>query len=157
MTTHTIMFHIGNRAWTLETLHSACALARQTDAEIALVKTIPVQHLSWLGTDCGYRSITEREMQDLHDYDLTLEDYGIPHSVNLMQYATLLDALVEAAGHLKAQIVFAQMPPSRIPFWHQIQTGMLRHRLARQQRQLYEQPSARPESPVEELALTPQP
>ena len=44
MNTQTIMVHIGERAWTAETLHSACVLARKTGAEIALIKMVPVQH-----------------------------------------------------------------------------------------------------------------
>ena len=157
MNTQTIMIQVGERTWTVETLHSACILARKTGAEIALVKMIPVQHLSWLGTDFGYRLFTEHDRQELHDYELTLEDYGIQFSINVIQYTMLIDALVQAAKNLDAQVVFAQLPKSPIPYWHQFQTGMLRRRLVYQHRQLFEQPAVIPESLVEEAVLASQP
>lgn len=157
MTAYTIMIHVGTRAWTVETLHSACVLARRTDAEIALVKMLPVQHLGWLGTEFGNLSFTEQVEQELRDYALTLEDYGVPYSVNLMQYVTLIDALVQAAGHLKAQVVFAQIPGSIIPYWHRFQTAMLRRLLARQYRQFFDRPAVLPELPEEEPARVAQP
>jgi hypothetical protein len=59
-----------------------------------------------------------------------LKDYDVPYSIKMMQYLTLIDALVQLAESLPAQVVFAQLPDSRIPYWHRFQTMMLRHRLA---------------------------
>lgn len=157
MNTQTIMVHIGERAWTAETLHSACVLARKTGAEIALVKMVPVQHFGWLGTDLGYRLLAEHDQEELRDYELTLEDYGIQYSLRVMQYAALGDALVQAAESVGAQIVFAQLPNSVVPYWHEFQMAMLRHRLARQQRQLLEQAPGVPEPLVGEPETVSQP
>jgi hypothetical protein len=157
MNTQTIMIQVGDRAWTAETLHSACVLARRTGAEIALVKTVPVQHVTWLGTDFGYRLLTEREREELRDYELTLEDYGIQFSISVMQYATLFDAIVQAAESVGAQIIFAQLPNRVIPYWHNIQMAMLRRRLAHQQRQLLEQAPGVQALPVKEPETVSQP
>jgi hypothetical protein len=157
MATYTIMIQVGNRTWTAETLHSAAVLARQMDAEIVLVKMLPVQYPGWLGTDLGYLSLTEQDGQNLQDYVLTLEDYGIHFSIHIMQYTALIDALVQAADQLHAQVVFAQLPGSLIPYWHRLQTALLRRCLAHHQHQLFEQPVALPEPPVEELIPAPQP
>jgi hypothetical protein len=157
MHTQTIMIQIGDRAWTSEALHSACVLARRTGAEIALVKMVPVQHCSWLGTDFGYRLLTERDREELREYEFTLEDYGIQFSINVMQFATLLDATVQAAETVGAQIIFAQLPNSVIPYWHNFQMAMLRRRLAHQQRQLLEQAPGVQALPVEEPEPVPQP
>jgi hypothetical protein len=128
-------------AWTLEALHCAAVMAREQSATIALVKMIPVQHLSWLGTDMGYINLTEKEEQEIADYAETLEDYGVAYDLYPFQYATLADAIVQAAEHLKAQVVFATVPNSVIPFWRSYQLRDLRRHFAQAQRQFIEHPA----------------
>ena len=149
-----IMVLIADRTWTQEALHRACILARQRSASILLVKMIPVQHLSWLGTEFGYLSLSEKDYSEIADYQSTIEDYGVPSCVQLFQYATLADALVQCADHVNAQMVFATLSTSKIPFWRKYQLRTLRRRLARHQREFIEQPVDVPASvpASEELA-----
>ena len=130
-----------DRAWTLEALHCAAIMARERSAKIVLVKMIPVQHIGWLGTELGYLHLTEHDEQELADYAATLEDYGVDYEVCPFQYATLTDALVQAAEFVGAQTVFATLPASRIPFWQRFQLHDLRHHLAQDQRVLIEEPA----------------
>jgi len=157
MNTQTIMVQVADHEWTLEAVHSACILARRTGGEVVLVKMVPVQHPSWLGTELGYMHFTEQDRQALRDYELTLEDYGIQYSIRVMQYAALNDALVQAAESVGAQIVFAQLPNSVIPHWHKVQMALLRRRLAHQQCRLLEQAPMMPEASVEEPETVCQP
>lgn len=136
-----IMVNIADRTWTMEALHCACIMARKTSAKIVLMKMIPVQHPGLLGTNLGYINFSYQEQQDVEDYEATIKDYSVEFSSHLFQYMTLGDAISKAAQEVKAQIVFATLPASLIPFWHDFQTQGLRRRLARHQRQLIENPS----------------
>jgi hypothetical protein len=148
-----IMVQIADHAWTREALHSACILARQRPAIIALVKMIPVQHLGWLGTDLGYLNLSEKDYREIADCEATIEDYGVPFRTELFQYATLDDAILQFAEHVNAQVVFATLPKSIIPFWRSYQLRGLRRHLARHQRKLIQHPvDPHATSPLEEEA-----
>ncbi len=137
MDTTTIMVQAADREWTLAALHFACALARNTGAEITMIKMAPVQHLGWLGTEFGCNSIGEQDHVDLHEFKETAEDYGVAISVHVFQYATFLEAVADAAAFVDASVVFAKIPASRLGLWHRAQEWYLRHLLANQHRQLY--------------------
>jgi hypothetical protein len=141
-----VMVQIANREWTLEALHCACLLARNTSARIALVKMIPVQHASWLGTEWGYMYFTPQEQADFTDYQATIEDYGVPFTPLMLQYVTLAEATIQAAEHVNAQIVFARIPESRIPLWTKFQRRLLTRQLARQKRQWIQYPAYNPDA-----------
>ncbi len=149
-----IMLQIADRDWTLEALHCAGRMAREQSAKIALVKMIPVQHLGWLGTDMGYLNLSEQDEQEIADYAATLEDYGVEYDFYPFQYATLADALVQAADYLHARVVFATLPASRIPFWRSYQLHDLNRHFARDGRSLIDRPLYAPAlSPAPESVL----
>src|SRR5260221_8460506 len=106
MAKNVIMVQIADRGWTLTALHHACTLARGTNAEIMLVKMLPVQHTSWLGTEFGNMHLTEQDRADLCDFQATVEDYGVPYTALTFQYFSLAGALADASDHVDAQIVF---------------------------------------------------
>jgi hypothetical protein len=128
----TIMVHMADRAWTLGALHLACAMARSPETGIILVRMIPVQHLSWLGTEYGYRALTEQEREALTSYQATAEDYGVSLCLESFQYVTLPEAISDAAEYFDAQTVFATLPKNTIPFVRRFQMWTLKRHLARQ-------------------------
>ena len=136
MRLQTIMVQIADCRWTLEVVHYACLLAHKTNAAIALVKMVPVQHLSWLGTPLGLRQFTEQDRVDLCCYAGTVENESIQYSVVVFQYVTLARAIAEAADYVEAQVVFATLPHSPVPGWYKLQSWSLRRRLAHHQRLL---------------------
>lgn len=133
-----IMVQIADGEWTMDALHRACRLGHTMPTHIALVKMIPVQHTSWLGTELGNRNYTERDLRDLINYEATIEDYGIEFSSTIFQYSELDEAILQAADTLNASIVFATLPKSVIPYWRNLQLHHLRRRLWRNQRMLVE-------------------
>jgi hypothetical protein len=133
-----IMVQIADHQWTLDALYRACLLARDMNAEVALMKMVPVQHLGWLGTEFGNMNFTAKERSELHDYEATAEDYGVPCSTHVFQYATLPEAISQAADYVKAHIVFATLPQSIIPFWQHFQLWGLRNRLTHNGRELFD-------------------
>jgi hypothetical protein len=153
-TQRVMMIQIADPTWTLKALHCAGAMARQQSAKIVLVKMVPVQHMGWLGTDFGYLNISEQEREEIADYQSMLEDYGVEFELCLFQYATLAEALVEAAEYVNAQIVFATLPESAIPFWRSYQLLNLRRSLARSSRDWIEHPDdALTPAPAPALAI----
>ena len=84
-----IMVQIADCEWTMDALHRACRLGRTMPTHIALVKMIPVQHVSWLGTELGNRNYSEKDLHDIINYEATIEDYGIEFSSTVFQYSEL--------------------------------------------------------------------
>src|SRR5262245_49691972 len=103
---YTILVQKADDNWTMQALHLACAMARNTGAEVALLRLMQVQHLSYLGTPFGNNPPTHQEQNRLKEYALTAEDYGVELTLHSMQCTTLLDAVVEAAEYLDARVVF---------------------------------------------------
>jgi len=134
-----IMVQISERAWTLAALHTACLMARKMSAAVAPVKMIPVQHPAMLATEWGYMNFSGQDRADFADYQAMIEDYGIECTPLLFQYASLAEAIAQAAEYAGAQVVFARIPESRIPFWTKLQTRLLKRQFARQQCQWIQQ------------------
>jgi hypothetical protein len=128
---NTILVQLADEAWTLQAIHLASALARNCDAKLVLLRLIPVRHLGYLGSDIGNMPVTDDEYARLRSYAATAEDYGVELIVASMQCVAALDAVAEAADQLDAQVVFARVPESRIPYWHQYQIWRLERRLKR--------------------------
>ena len=132
---NTILVQIADDAWTFQAIHLASALARNSDAKLVILRLASVRHLSYLGSDIGKKPVTSDEYARLRNYEATVEDYGVKLVVASMQCVSELDAVAEAADQLDAQVVFARVPESRIPYWQQYQVWKLERRL--RQRILY--------------------
>ena len=137
----TLMVQIADRAWTLDAVHCACRMARQTPADIALVTLIPVQHIAWLGTDWGHMNFSEQQFHDLEDYRATVLDYGLSCKTVCFQYSDFFGALAEAAEDCDAQVVFAHLPGTRIPARRRFLLWLLNRRLSNASRRLIERPA----------------
>jgi hypothetical protein len=133
------MVIVEERAWTAKALRAACALARETQTGVALVAFVPVQRLSWLGTDLPYRQLSSQFQYDLRDYALIAEGYGVPFNLYVMQCSDFLAAIAEAVAAVGAKTVCVHLPQSLIPGWSALQIWFLRHRLMRAHCLLVEQ------------------
>ncbi|HEX3050472.1 MAG TPA: hypothetical protein VHP83_07445 [Aggregatilineaceae bacterium] len=138
MTMSTILVQITDHSHTLTALDAACELAYTSHDEIVLLKLVPVNHPSWLGTDdWGYMNLTAKDQEALLDYQRYAEKRGVKAEVCCLQSISTMGALVGAAENVNAQIVFAHLPHTVIPFWHLWQVRVLRYSLERQHCQLY--------------------
>jgi hypothetical protein len=143
-----LMIEIADRDWTLKAMHDVGELARKTSATVALVKMIPVQHIAWLGTECGNLNLTEAEMEALLEFEATLQDYGVEHTTLLFQYASRVEATAEAADLVNAQVVFARVLDSHVPFSAAFQRRSLARKLAQHGRELRPLPDPQAGAPV---------
>jgi hypothetical protein len=118
-------------------MHLACALARNTGSEVTVVNMIPVTHASYLGASFMYSELNPRDYQQVQEYYQTAEDYGVPFSFIMFQYVDLTSAIVEAAEHIKAEVVFATLPTSLLPYIRKFRLWRLNRTLRREQRTLF--------------------
>lgn len=133
----TILVQMSEKQWTMPALHLACALARNTQANIILLRLMTVAHPAYLGSEFGYSIPTAQEREDIAEYKATAEDYDITLTVKSIQCLTPLDVIVDAAQQLNADAVFADVPHSPIPYWQKFQKWMLQHRLSAANRQCF--------------------
>lgn len=118
-------------------LHLACALARNRNDEVILLRLISVGQPSYLGTKFANTPPTEQEYEDIREYVATAEDYGVVLTLHDMQCLTRLEALADAADELEVDTVFAHIPKSRIPYWQKFQAWSLKRRLDAGHRHLF--------------------
>ena len=128
---NTIMVQICDLEWTHQAVHLACAMARNQEAEVALVRMVPVQQMTWVGTDLARIPMSQEEHQLVDELQATAEDYGVKLSLRDMQYFTLKEALVEIAEALASTVIFATLPVSSLPYWRQFQMWSLQRQLNR--------------------------
>ncbi len=133
----TILVQISNETWTIRALHFACALARSRGARVILLRLMQVQHLSYLGTEFGSTPLSAQEYTAAREYAATAQDYGVKLECQSMQCWSEPGAIADAADYVDAQVVFAHIPRSPIPFWDRLQCWSLQRRLARAKRQLF--------------------
>jgi hypothetical protein len=74
------------------------------------------------------------DWEDIQNYTETLEDYGVEFSVVVFQYATLPDAIADAADYVQADGVYATIEGSIIPGWKRFQEWRLCRCLAQHHR-----------------------
>jgi hypothetical protein len=132
-----IMVQVTNKSWTIEALHLACAMARGGETTITLVRFMEVGHPSYLGTSMGSIVPTAQEYRELQEYQATAEDYGVEFDVRSIQCLSPLEVIAQAAEELEADVVFAHVPESAIPYWRKFQIWNLERSLKSQHGQLY--------------------
>ena len=132
-----IMIQVADERWTMEALHLACAMARDGESVISLVRFMEVGHPSYLGTNMGYIAPTQQEYRELQEYQATAEDYGVELDVCSIQCLSALDVIAQAAHELEADVVFVRVPESSIPSWRKMQRWTLERSLKGQHCQLY--------------------
>jgi hypothetical protein len=133
----TILIQLSDYSWTVQALHLACSMARSQRETVTLLRLMQVRHISYLGSEFGRTPITDQEMGELLSYQDTAEDYGVEIELEQMQCLNPIDAIAEAANVLSATAVFARVPPSLIPIWHDLVEARLQYRLWRAGRSLY--------------------
>jgi hypothetical protein len=133
----TIMVQISDRQWTTQAMHLACAMARNTRTDVTLLQLQPVKNPGLLGSGLGSVTASVTEYEDMHEYDMIAEDYGVALTLQPMQYESQVDALAQAAEHLNANAVFANLPSRGRNVWTRFQYWNLRRQLASQRCPLY--------------------
>jgi len=132
-----IMVQVAEPQWTWDVLHAACKLARSCDGTVHLAHMVWAKHLCYLGTELGYLNLSDSDQHVLKAYVDTIEDYGLACGLTVYQYCSMYEAIAGAAEQVAADIVFARLPKSKIPFWSDCQFELLRVRLSRQRVELF--------------------
>lgn len=132
-----IVVEMADRLWTMQAMHLASAMARNTEGKVVLLHLIHVTNPALLNSALGVTPPTHREYTAIDDYASVAEDYGVEVTLQPMQYESYVDAIVQVVEHLKASIIFARMPESVIALWRKFQLWNMGRQLAAQKCQLY--------------------
>lgn len=127
-----LMIVMSDTAWTMAALHLACAMSRRGEANVLLLKMIPVRHPALLGTTAGSLDFTPADGVALADMTATAQDYGVALDTEVCQYASYWHAVVDAAEQLEVTAVITQIPSSPLPYWSRFRRWLLRRQLASQ-------------------------
>jgi len=133
----TMMVQIADRTWTMQAMHLACAMARNTGSSVILLYLMPIKNPGLLGSELGITPPTPAQYADFDEYALIAEDYGVEIGLQPMQYESLCEALAQAVELLKPLALFARVPESIIPLWCRFQLWTLQRQLTAQNCRLY--------------------
>ncbi len=108
--TSTILVVTGEHNWTLQALHLAAAMARETGASLLLVEMVRVGHVEYLGAGVREALLPYERLQALRDYADTIDGYGIAIAVAPFEYSDYTGGLLSATEQSEALAVFAPAP-----------------------------------------------
>lgn len=137
MTTILVQMTDKNMQWTEEAVHLAAAMAHNSGETVSLLKLVPAQHLSWLGTTMPDMTETREASERLWSCKAIAEDYGVELCVQPFQYADLIGGLVDAVDEFAARALFVHVPETAIPVWRKFQLWDLRRQLTQRKVALY--------------------
>lgn len=116
----TILVQLESSTWTRVALTKACEEARQKNIGVTLVKLLPDTFLAWLCDDPDTYCFSEAETADIGRYEALAAEYGVPLTIRVFQYHDLEQGILRAADELNAVSVYAVVPPSVVPFQHDL-------------------------------------
>lgn len=126
MATARILVVLGVEKWTRQAMHLACAMARNLDASVAIIRLVPVSNPHQLGaTD----RTPERNPQCLalqHELLATAEDYQTKAEVIRLHYASYNSGIGSAAEELQALALFSPPPRHTVKWLRTFQLWRLR-------------------------------
>jgi hypothetical protein len=132
----TILVQVADQSWTMQAMHLACAMARNTGGSVVLLRLMQVR-TPYLLSELSISSPTDPEMAAITEYSMVAEDYGVKIVLQPMQYESFSVAVVQAAEHFDALAVFASFPLNHMPLWRRFQLWSMRRQLNAQKCQLY--------------------
>jgi hypothetical protein len=132
------MVQLADGETTLSALRSAClrALRERPSLSVTLLYLSRIQHLSWLGAPGDPDFPNGASKQTAIECASVATQYGVEVVLLPFQYHSLLGAIGDAADHVDATVVFANLPHSRLPGVDRLQVSLLRRQLAEHGREL---------------------
>jgi hypothetical protein len=125
----TVLVQMADVKWTIQAMHLACAVARNYDRSVVLLRLIHVSTPRFLGSDLNVPSLSDAEESAIMEYMSVAEAYGVEIELQPVHYESLSDALVQAARALKAGAVFARLPRESRGWWGRLRLWFLQRQL----------------------------
>jgi hypothetical protein len=123
----TIMVQMSDKQWTMEAMHLASALARNTDGKIVLLRLVLATNPGLLGW--GVALPTAEEQRQLEECAAVAEDYGVEFWVQPMHYVSSAEAMAQAVELFQIDVLFANIPRSSIPLWQKFRLWNMKRQL----------------------------
>ena len=127
MSKPTILIVLGDHTWTVQAMHLACAVARDMQAAVTVVKLVPVNHPLNLGQSSQLVNYTNQDRLALLESAATAEDYGVEFSLQVCSISRYVSGLASIVEQLGAAIVLAPPSTSRFAWWSRWQAWRIRH------------------------------
>ncbi len=132
-----IIVHLADPQWTTQALHLASALARNTASHVTLLHLMLARNPGLLGSELATPVPSWAEQKQFYEYGAVCEDYGVNCVVQPMQYVSLIGALQDASGILKADAFFVKKLDSRFNVWNRFWASRLHQAMRSTRCQLY--------------------
>ena len=113
-----IVVQLADPEWTMQALHLASALARNTGSYVTLLHLALARNPGLLGTELATPAPSWEEWAQFREYGSVCGDYGGEFVFQPMQYVTLTGAIRDAATMLEATAFFIKQPDSRFRLWN---------------------------------------
>ncbi len=136
MSTPVIMVRMDDHTWTANAMRAACLEARRLGGRVALALMLPKTQTTLAGITPERYEFTPTEQEELAVYRAIASEIGVEMSVHVFEYETLERGVVDAADALSAEIVYIHLPPSLLPFQHELQVRHLEKALEEHQHHL---------------------
>ena len=127
----TILVQSSEYSWTLQAMHLACAMAHDNHSQVILLGLAYVPHPGCLGTEFWHTTLTQQDVYLFSKCGAIAEQYQVDFRFEFIQCVTTAGALVTAADDFFADVIFACVSPSPVPFWQKYQIWNLKRQLLR--------------------------
>ena len=118
--TDIILVVTGDHDWTLQAVHLAAAMARETGAAVHLIEMVAVNRVDLLGDGLDESPLSYARLDALSEYTAVIDGYRIPVAVTTFAYSDYVGGLLSAAEQSGAGVVFAPAPggaPAFLAAW----------------------------------------
>jgi hypothetical protein len=126
MTTSRILVVIGEEKWTRQAMHLACAMARNLDASVALIRLVPVANPHQLGNIYRSPDVDPNHRALLYELLATAEDYQTKTEIIRLHYASYINGISSAVAELQALALFSPAPRHQSHLWYRFQLWRMR-------------------------------
>jgi len=120
-----VMVEMGSLRWTVEAMRAACPEAKRIGGTIVVALLMPESHCTLAGIDPETYTFSLDEQKELREYQAIADMHGVELKSRAFAYQELAQGIVDAADTLDAQIVYAHLPATLLPFQHQRQVRHL--------------------------------
>ncbi|MCC6614104.1 MAG: hypothetical protein IT320_11550 [Anaerolineae bacterium] len=125
MSTPIVMVEMGSLRWTIEAMRAACPEAKRIGAKVVVTLLMPESQCTLAGIDPETYVFSADEQNEVREYQAIADMHGVELQTRAFEYHDLAHGIVDAADALDAQVVYAHLPATLLPFQHQRQVRHL--------------------------------
>lgn len=122
---------LGDPTWSIKAMHLACAMARDSESVVFIIKMVRVNNPLLLGDPAGYVNYSAADRHALQDCEAIAVTYSVPVRQHVCPYADFVAALAGLTTQFDAAVLFASHGNSRFTIWNRYQHWRMVHAVGR--------------------------